>query len=169
MKIHLGCGKRRLQGFVHVDPDEKNKPDHIGMAECIPFDNDSADLLYFCHGLEHIKKEKVQGVITEFRRVLKPGGTLRLSLPDFAIIADLYLNEHVSIMRLGCVNGGQRDGFDVHYAVYDFEHIAILLHQDFYDIRRWDPYDVHPVGFDDYSFAKINGRLISLNVEATCK
>lgn len=168
MKIHLGCGFRRLEGYVHVDIRAEYEPDHIGTAQKLPFEDNSADLLYWSHGLEHIKKNEVAGVVAEFRRVLRPGGTLRLSMPDFNTLVTLYL-EGVSITRLGCINGGQDNEHDVHFAVYDFEHLACLLHEGFYDIRYWDPAEVHPDGFDDFSFARINGRLISLNVEATCK
>jgi len=168
MKIHLGCGLRRLPGFVHVDPDEATQPDHIGSAKHVPLDDDSADLIYFAHGLEHVPKADVPAAVAEFRRVLRPGGTLRLSVPDFAVLVELYF-DGVRLTRLGCINGGQDNAHDVHYAVYDYEHLACVLHEDFYDIREWDPYEVHPLRFDDFSFAKINGRLISLNVEATCK
>ena len=169
MKIHLGCGYRRLDGFVHVDPDPGRNPDYVGSANNLPFDDDSVELIYFSHGLEHVKKQDVEAVVLEFKRVLCPGGTLRLSVPDFEALADLYQFGDVSLTRLGCINGGQDSEYDVHYAVYDYEHLACALHQNFYDIRRWRPEKVHPAGFDDFSFAKINGRLISLNVEATAK
>lgn len=168
MKIHLGCGKRRLPGFVHIDPDEATKPAYVGSAEHIPVDDNVASLLYFSHGLEHVRKRDVPAAVAEFRRVLRPGGTLRLSVPDFEVLVELYLSG-VSLTRLGCINGGQDNAHDVHFAVYDYEHLACVLHQDFYNIRRWNPYNVHPSAFDDFSFAKINERLISLNVEATCK
>jgi len=168
VKIHLGCGFRRLPGYVHVDVRAEYEPDHIGTAQALPFDDNAASLLYFSHGLEHIRKNEVARVVAEFRRVLRPGGTLRLSVPDFAVLTDLY-NDGVSLTRLGCINGGQDNEHDVHYAVYDWEHLACVLHQDFYDIRAWHPARVHPDGFDDFSLARINGQLISLNVEATCK
>lgn len=169
MKIHLGCGRRRLPGYTHIDPDENVNPDYIGSAEKIPVMNNIATMLYFAHGLEHVRKADVEHVIGEFSRVLRPGGTLRLSVPDFGIIAYLYSFENVSLARLGCINGGQRTRNDVHYNVFDYETLATLLTPHFYNIREWDPYKAHPVGFDDFSFAKINERLISLNVEATAK
>ncbi len=168
IKIHLGCGFRRLDGFVHVDVRAEYEPDKIGTAQKLPFEDDTAELIYWSHGLEHIHKNEVPRVVSELRRVLRPGGTLRLSMPDFDTLVTLYL-DGVSLTRLGCINGGQDNEHDVHFAVYDFEHLACMLHGDFYDIRTWAPHQVHPTDFDDFSRARINGVLISLNVEATCK
>ena len=171
VKIHLGCGTKRLPGFKHVDMRAEVAPDYVADAlDLACFGDDSADLLYFCHGLEHIRKPDVAAALAEFRRVLKPGGLLRLAVPDFEVLAQLYVNERVSLWRLGCINGRQDYRGNTHYAVYDFDYLAWHLGEaGYYDIRRWQPEHVHPLDYDDFSFAKINGWCVSLNVEATCK
>ena len=40
--------------------------------------------------LEHFKRRDVTRVLEEWRRVLKPGGTLRISVPDFAAVCGIY-------------------------------------------------------------------------------
>ena len=56
MKLHLGCGKRYIKGFVHIDILDYPHIDHISSIDNLSFlaDN-SVDLIYNCHVLEHFK------------------------------------------------------------------------------------------------------------------
>ncbi len=170
MRIHLASGDRRLPGFIHVDRRAECKPDIVADWNALPFKDSSIALLYFCHGLEHIRKPEVLRVLREFRRILKPKGILRLSLPDFSTLAKLYVNREISLFRLGCLHGRQDYDGNTHYASYDFDYLAYFLGEaGFYNIKRWNPVEVHPPDYDDFSLAMMNGIYISLNVEATCK
>ncbi len=48
--------------------------------EPLPFDEASADAIVHCEGIEHV--ENPWQILREFRRVIRPGGTLLLSLPN---------------------------------------------------------------------------------------
>ncbi len=63
-------------------------------ADCVhlPFDDDEFDTVVSFETLEHL--EDHQGLMTEFRRVLKPEGFLLLSTPDKAIYTDLQQNQN---------------------------------------------------------------------------
>lgn len=133
--------------------------------------NGEAELVYACHVLEHFSMSKgttVQALV-EWCRVLVPGGTLRLSVPDFGEITRLYHEEGVHLDRIhGLLYGGQNYDTNIHPTAWDYETLADYLRgSGFFDIRRWDPFDVHPHEFHDFSLARINKQLISLNVEAT--
>jgi ubiquinone/menaquinone biosynthesis C-methylase UbiE len=54
-----------------------------GEAEALPFENDSFDLVYCSHVLEHVKDEVAS--LKEMKRVLKPGGTLIIGMPTAAM------------------------------------------------------------------------------------
>ena len=58
----------------------------------IPFKNNSFDLVYHSHVLEHFKKEDAEIFIQDCLRVLKPGGIIRIAIPDLETIATNYLN-----------------------------------------------------------------------------
>ena len=56
MKVNLGCGRFKLDGFVNVDVNEDLQPDVVAFAqdymETLP--DDSVDLVYMGHMIEHI-------------------------------------------------------------------------------------------------------------------
>jgi predicted SAM-dependent methyltransferase len=178
LRLHLGCGQRFIPGFVHVDALEAPHVDHVGSVAAMPFIPDgAAELVYASHLLEHFGRHEYLDVLREWRRVLAPGGVLRLAVPDFAACARMYcegrlergLNDIV-----GLISGGQRDEYDFHKMIFDFDLLSDSLHEvGFTDVRRWDWRTVSHGDVDDYSQAylphmdKQTGVLMSLNVEAT--
>lgn len=66
---------------VRLDIDERTKPDVIGsmtnLGEIGQF-----DIVYCCHALEHLYPHEVNIALTEFKRVLNPGGKAIIVVPD---------------------------------------------------------------------------------------
>ncbi len=56
----------------------------------LPYEDDMYDALYFTEVLEHIAIKNPVDILTEFRRVLKPGGLLVLSTPNVCNISNIY-------------------------------------------------------------------------------
>lgn len=180
MKLHLGCGKRFLPGFVHVDLDDHPHIDHRHPIDRLPmFDDDSAALIYTCHCFEYFDRIDARSVLAEWRRVLEPGGILRLAVPDFEALAEIYRETGQLDLVLGPLYGrvdiAGPDGQQVlyHRTVYDFTSLKALLEEcGFANVRRYDWRQTLHLDHDDHSQAYIphmdkeNGRLISLNVEA---
>ena len=91
MKLHLGCGKRYIPGFVHVDLDDFPHIDYPHNVRSLPmFEDNTANLIYACHVIEYFDRIEVLDVLREWHRVLKPGGVLRLAVPDFAALVEVY-------------------------------------------------------------------------------
>lgn len=57
----------------------------------IPVENESFDLAYHSHVLEHFTKDDGNKFLQECYRVLKPGGIIRIAVPDLERIAREYL------------------------------------------------------------------------------
>lgn len=175
VKLHLGCGVKHLPGWVHVDALAYPHVDHVGPVESLPFAADgSVDLIYACHVLEHFGRNEVAGVLAEWRRVLKPGGVLRLAVPDFAACAELYVAGRLGSLNdiMGLLMGGQRDQYDYHKVLFDEASLTALLKAaGFSSVRPWDWRGTEHAEMDDYSQAylphmdKANGRMVSLNLE----
>lgn len=176
-KIHVGCGVKHIEGWFHVDALDYPHVDHIGRVEDLSFIPDnSASLIYGCHVLEHFGRKTYQDPLAEWFRVLKPGGILRLAVPDFAAAAELYMSgklpRGIEDVR-GLVSGGQRDEYDFHGMIFDEPNLSeALIEVGFSETRLWDWRETEHRHIDDYSQAylphmdKENGRLVSLNLEA---
>jgi SAM-dependent methyltransferase len=173
MKLHLGCGKRFLPGFVHIDAVDYPHVDHVSTIDNLSFVPDSSiDLIYNCHVLEHFKRRDVGRVLREWHRVLKPGGVLRTSVPDFAAVCEIYQRNHDIGLVIGPIFGRQDYLYNIHYNVFDFASLRCDLEAaGFSDIRKYDWQQTEHANVDDYSQAYIphmekqTGVLISLNVE----
>jgi predicted SAM-dependent methyltransferase len=57
----------------------------------IPFRDSSVDFIFSSHVLHHLYREDALALIREALRVLKPGGTIRITVPDLELIVALYL------------------------------------------------------------------------------
>ena len=80
VKLHLGCGKRYIPGFVHIDlVDYEHIDYHNSIDDLSLFEDNSVDLIYTCHVLEHFHRNRIPTVLNEWYRVLKINGTLRIS------------------------------------------------------------------------------------------
>lgn len=177
MKLHLGCGGRHIPGFVHVDIQAGPHIDHVCGVDALPFESDQAELIYASHVLEHFGRAEYLAVLSEWHRVLKPGGILRLSVPDFAACAKIYhergLEDGLSGL-IGLISGGQRNEFDFHKMIFDEPFLTAALHRvGFTAVRHWDWRNTEHSAIDDYSQAylphmnKQSGTQMSLNLEAT--
>jgi predicted SAM-dependent methyltransferase len=177
MKLHLGCGKKYIPGFVHVDALPYDHVDHVGPVDRLDFVSDeSVSLIYASHVLEHFSRIEVPLVLREWYRVLAPDGVLRLSVPDFAAVAVHYVQQGSSIAIsdiIGLICGGQKDRYDFHKMIFDMASLTQLCRDaGFRTIRTWNWRDVEHGAIDDYSQAylphmdKDNGLLMSLNLEA---
>jgi predicted SAM-dependent methyltransferase len=107
MKLHLGCGKRYLPGWFHVDFEDHKHVDHVGdIADLSFIPSGTVEEIYICHTLEHIppverykkhRYEQLDALLVEFWRVLQVGGILRIAVPDFDSIVKVYNPESIEM------------------------------------------------------------------------
>ncbi len=180
MKLHLGCWHRYIPGFVHIDLcdmdhiDYKSNIDDLSM-----FKDNSASLIYSSHSFEYFNREKAVEVLKEWARVLKKNGVLRLAVPDFDSLINVYHETGEIEKILGPLYGQMEIQSSLgketlyHKTVYNFDSISRLLSENgFYNIKRYDWQDTIHKNYDDHSQAyfphmdKKNGILVSLNIEA---
>lgn len=182
VKINMMCGKRNFgAGWYHVDGGNNS---HTGSADILlkSWAGNTVDMIYCSHGIAYFNREEVMELLGYWKRVLKPGGILRLATPDFNVLSSLYQNSVSApngLVELSALIGplyGQMKMGDktiYHKTVYDFNELyGVLKLAGFTSIQTYDHrLTEHPnTGdrndkFDDHSAAYINGKLISLNVQ----
>jgi SAM-dependent methyltransferase len=109
--------------------------------EELPIESNTYDLVYASHVLEHIEWTRTNFALREIRRILKPGGSFEVWVPDFAKIVEVWLNSarqpdryHVHLTKglpkVWCNDRIFGDGADpgrIHRAMFDGEHLLWCL------------------------------------------
>jgi hypothetical protein len=91
MKLHLGCGTKKIEGWVNIDSVEACAPDLLhDIGQPLPYDDQTADQVLAEDVLEHFDKYLRFVVFYEWVRVLKVGGKVTLQVPDFKKILFKY-------------------------------------------------------------------------------
>ncbi|CAK6687488.1 class I SAM-dependent methyltransferase [Synechococcus sp. CBW1107] len=95
MKVNLACGE------VYVCHSDWLNLDYVSTSAAVqranllgslPLEDCSADLVYCSHFIEHIPSDHVSAFLQECRRILRPGGVLRLVVPDLENLCRTYLH-----------------------------------------------------------------------------
>jgi SAM-dependent methyltransferase len=92
--LNLGCGARYHPAWINVDVVPQG-PDVIAhdLTKGIPLPNTSCDVVYHSNLLEHMRRADAQSLMAECYRVLRPGGVMRVAVPDLEQICHLYLKK----------------------------------------------------------------------------
>lgn len=132
VRLNLGSGDKPLAGYRNID--RKLGGEIFPLAE---YDDETVDEIRASHVLEHVSHREVEMVLREWVRVLKPGGVLRVAVPDFKWIAEHYLaGEPVEVQ--GYTMGGQVDKDDFHRTIFDKEMLSGLLTGiGLVDVEQW--------------------------------
>jgi len=91
--LNIGCGSRKLENWVNIDLDE-GADLSLDVRNGLPFEDESVELIFNEHFIEHITQLEGIEFLRECRRMLVPGGTLRLATPDLdELIVDYSSDE----------------------------------------------------------------------------
>ena len=105
------------------------------------FPNDSADSIYASHVFEHSPVAQQAAVLHRWLEILKPGGKLRLSVPDFDKLYARYIESNRSIPDIQySLMGGQDYPGNFHCAIFNHDHLSSVLdNAGFVNIKNWHP------------------------------
>jgi SAM-dependent methyltransferase len=91
-KLNFGCGTRLANGWINIDfHSYDSRVRQVNLLAGFPFPDAKFDAVYSSHVLEHFTREQAQLLLRESYRVLKPGGILRVVVPDFEDSCREYL------------------------------------------------------------------------------
>ena len=171
IKLHLG-GKEVHRDWKIFDIEARPEVDFVGdAADLSQFADDSIEAIYASHILEHFHyglDNELSHALSEWFRVLQPGGKLLVSVPNLQVMCWLYLQPNFSphdrlhLMRI--IFGGHINQYDVHRVGFDPEILALYLEEVGFD----DCTAVSEFGlFSDCSSMRLLDTLISVNMIAT--
>jgi len=84
LKLNLGCGYNKLEGYVNVDNDSSCDPDVVADLETkLPWEDNSVDEIILNHVLEHLGQDTKTyfNIWQEFYRILKDGAQVLITVP----------------------------------------------------------------------------------------
>jgi len=91
VKLHLGCGPNRKDGWVNVDLFDSRADLQLDLREPWPFPDNCASYIYSEHVLEHFEVHvEVPHLLGEALRVLEPGGVFDVSVPETGTLLRAY-------------------------------------------------------------------------------
>lgn len=97
-KLHLGCGYHPIAGWLNSDLFPQSKEVIVVNAiKKFPFPSDTFDYIFSEHMIEHLPYQYGQRMLQECYRVIKPGGSIRISTPDLAFLISLYSNSRTHL------------------------------------------------------------------------
>jgi len=90
--VNIACGASYVDGWVNLDYLPSSPAvTKANLLESLPLKSASVDILYSSHFVEHIPRQRLNLFLMECYRVLKPGGGIRLVLPDLDELCREYL------------------------------------------------------------------------------
>jgi SAM-dependent methyltransferase len=114
--VQYGCGLSAPDGWLNFDSSPRLRferlpaigtiagvlgkrlfPPNVRYGDIVrglPVPDNTADGVYASHVLEHLSREDVVMALTNTLRILKPGGVMRMIVPDLAWRAERYVREH---------------------------------------------------------------------------
>jgi len=144
LKLHLGCGTHRLDSWINID----FHPAQLAMDVRwgLPFPDASVAFAFMAHTLEHFYYQEALQIAKDIRRVLQPGGVLRVVVPDIEKCLRAYVENDAEFFEsrdktwtwwpecstrlesfLSYAGVGSWFGFRSHKYGYDYETLRHLL------------------------------------------
>lgn len=118
IRLNIGAGESNLPGFTPIDA----KLGHD--ATVLEYPDESVDEVYASHVLEHLDRGDSEKALKEWWRVLKPGGRMRIAVPDFVRV--IYERDKDPLWEHRLM-GGNTDVLDFHKTAWDGKKLRLFL------------------------------------------
>ncbi|SRR6266700_4304516 len=105
LQLNCGSGQRKFASppFINIDINPKWDPDLVADVSSLPYEDNSCSLIVSHHQLEHIEISKADEMLREWNRLLCPGGSLLVFVPDLRALTDAWMKGKIDDY-IFCVN-----------------------------------------------------------------
>lgn len=169
MKLNLGCGNNKLDGYLNIDKFDK-EADFLADMVDIDLPSESIEEIVIYQALEHTQWNLLEKILGNCYRLLQSGGRLIIEVPDIDVVCRKILSEGLTQQWHDNIYGGyyrpqDKDRYpdwefhlgSVHYQAFNFNKLNnALLTSGFKNIRQRPMEEKHP----DYRYEE------NLSVEA---
>lgn len=94
IKLHLGCGDYWFDGFINIDFNIYGGTDMlVDIRQPLPFQPQTVERIEAYEVMEHMNKDEMYRMLEDWKRVLIPGGTIRISVPDMDELIAMYATD----------------------------------------------------------------------------
>ncbi len=138
VRLNLGCGDAPIDGWINVDGIWNPRAELVvGLRGRLPIASGSVRFIFTEHLIEHFRYPEAVHFLGECRRILEPGGAIRVVAPDLQAMARAYaeqdrewfgkafpyLSDPVAVLNLVFHQGG------AHHYIYDSEALQAVLRE----------------------------------------
>lgn len=133
IRVNLGAGYRPMAGYENIDRMDDAE------AYPLPYDDGQIAEVRASHLLEHFSHRDTQAVLNEWARVLRPGGLMKIAVPDFDRIIEAYLRGPGDMPIESFIMGGHQDANDHHGAIFNRGKLTEMMRAaGLRGIHAWD-------------------------------
>lgn len=156
-KLQLGAGDNPIEGWLNTDAwPRAEQVAYLDVTQAFPLPDESMDYVFSEHLIEHLDPDQGAVMLRECRRVLAPGGKIRLSTPDLQRVVGLleHSGEPVQERYLAWSR--------TYNSLPESDHLAVFVVNNF--VRAWGHRFIYDRGALSEALEKAGFRDISFRV-----
>lgn len=156
-KLHMGCGRYSLEGWLNADINlDHNSVDiFLDARDPLPFEDDRFQFVFAEHLIEHLTFDEGRRFCKEAFRILRPGGVLRISTPDLQFLLSYYADSSEAADKF-------TEYHTEEFLRMDVRSRALVISNFFYDFGHRVIYDLDLLGelLREAGFQRIERRQV---------
>ncbi|MDY6844797.1 MAG: glycosyltransferase, partial [Thermodesulfobacteriota bacterium] len=129
VRLNLGCGSDIRDGFVNIDRRKIDGVDLITDVSNLPYHDESVREIVAHDIIEHFPRGETEKVLTEWTRVLKQNGILKIQCPNVRDLSYALVSHQIPVKEFARrIYGGQEYDGNFHHTGFDIPEMKRVLH-----------------------------------------